>query len=113
MALFAILVFAALAMAVPCGAQGVGRSCDLTGTWYGGSNPAYQYLFSFTPVGAGRYASSAQNGYDVRPIPPGYVAATAWVGETAKSGGRTFDSYLMSYWLWDPAAAAEAGSDNT
>jgi hypothetical protein len=122
-AVLAILVIAAFALAIPCGAQGVGikggdskggsSGCDITGTWYGGSNPQYQYLLSMTPTGAGRYFSSFQNGYDVHPIPPGYVAATAWVGETIKKGGKTFDSYIMSYWLWDPAAAAAAGLDPT
>ena len=50
--LLTILVFAA--MAVPGSAQGVGNGCDISGTWYGGSDSSYQYLASFTPVGAGR-----------------------------------------------------------
>ncbi len=121
-AVLAILVIAAFTLAIPCGAQGVGNkggdskggdsSCDLTGTWYGGSNPQYPYLVSMTPTGPGRYFSSFQNGYDVHPVPPGYyVAATAWVGETIKKGSKTFDSYIMAYWLWDSATAAAAGLD--
>ena len=108
-ALIGALVFAMVAVAVPCGAQGVGNSCDISGTWYGGSDPQYQYVWSLTPVGAGRYYSSIQNGYDVRPF--GMVSASAWVGEAIKTGHKTFDTYNMSFWLWDPAAAAAAGLD--
>jgi hypothetical protein len=102
-ALLAVLVFAAIVVAVPCAAQGVGNNCDISGTWYGGSDPQYQYLWSLTPVGAGRYYSSIQNGYDVRPF--GMAAASAWVGEAIKSGHKTFDTYLMSYWIPDVAGA--------
>jgi hypothetical protein len=96
------LLFTALILllfSVPGYPQGVGNDCDISGTWYGGSDPNYQYLASFAPLGAGRYSFSAQNGYDVRPIFPGYVAATAWVGEAVKMGRNTFDTYLMSYWI--------------
>ena len=96
-ALLAVLVFAAVALAVPCAAQGIGAGCDISGTWYGGSDPQYQYLWSLTPVGAGRYFSSIQNGYDVRPF--GMAAATTWVGEAIKSGDKTFDASLMAYWI--------------
>lgn len=103
--LLAALVLAAVAVAVPCGAQGAGRSCDLSGSWYGGSDPAYPYLASFTPVGAGRYYSSFQNGYDARLF--GYSSATAWVGETIQKGSKTFDSYIMSYWILEGASLPE------
>ena len=101
-------------MAVPCGAQGAGQELRphrhlVRRQQPGVPVPVLLYAGGRWPL----LPRQAQNGYDVRPIPPGYVAATAWVGETAKSGGRTFDSYLMSYWLWDPAAAAEAGLDRS
>lgn len=94
-----------LLFSVPGFPQGVGNSCDISGTWYGGSDPAFPYLLSFTPVGAGRYYSSGQNGYDVHQF--GYSAATAWVGETIKNGSTTFDSYIMSYWITEGAPLPE------
>jgi hypothetical protein len=101
------LLFAAailLLLSVPGVAQGLGDNCDLSGTWYGGSDPHFQYLWSNTPVGAGRYYSSIQLGFDYHQL--GYVHATPWAGETIKTGSKTFDVYGISYWLWDPAAAA-------
>jgi len=90
-----------LLVSVPCVAQGFGNSCDVTGTWYGGSE--YQYLWTFTPMAAGRYYSITQPGFDNRPF--GYVAWTNWTGEIVKTGARTYDSSGMSYWIWDQAAA--------
>jgi hypothetical protein len=100
-ALLAILVFAAVA--VPCGAQGVGNGCDISGTWYGGSDPAYQYLWTITPMAAGRYNSVVQPGFDNRPF--GYVTWTTWAGEVTKINARTYDQHAMSYWVWAPGAA--------
>jgi hypothetical protein len=108
--LLVVLAFASLAVVVPCGAQGVGKSCDISGTWYGGSDPAFQYLWTITPTGAGRYSVLYQPGFDNRPF--GYVTWTTWAGEVVKIDARTYDAYGMSYWVWAPGAAP-AGVDET
>jgi hypothetical protein len=92
-------------------AQGFGNNCncDISGTWYGGSD--YQYLWTFTPMAAGRYYSLTQPGFDNHPF--GYITWTSWAGELRKTGARTYTSYGMSYWVWDPDAAAAAGVDPT
>ena len=96
-----------LIISVPGFAQGAGNSCDLSGTWYGGSDPHFQYLSTLSSMGAGRYSSTYQLAADVHPF--GYVARTTWTGEAFKTGPRTYEQYAMSYWIWDPAAAAEFG----
>jgi len=90
-------------------AQGFGNNCDISGTWYGGSD--YQYLWTFTPMAAGRYYSLTQPGFDNHPF--GYITWTNWAGELRKTGARTYSSYGMSYWVWDPDAAVAAGVDST
>ena len=92
-------------------AQGFGNNCDISGTWYGGSDPQYQYLWTFSPVAAGRYYSLTQPGFDNHPF--GYITWTNWSGELRKTGARTYTSFSMSYWVWDPEAAAAAGVDST
>lgn len=103
--LLAILVLLAVAVAIPCSAQGVGKSCDISGTWYGGSDPAFQYLWTITPLNAGRYSSVTQPGFDNRPF--GYITWTNWTGEITRVDARTYDSYGMSYWVWAPGAAPD------
>jgi hypothetical protein len=98
-ALLAILVFATVAVAVPCGAQGVGASCDISGTWYGGSNPNWPYLWTITPMGGGRYSSIAANAYPTSQL-PGYNSTTNWSIELLKVDARTFDAYGMSYFVY-------------
>jgi hypothetical protein len=100
--LFAALVL--LLSSVPGHSQGVGNGCDISGTWYGGGDPHFQYLWSTTPMGAGRYHFVGPLGFDYHLF--GYVHATPWDGEAIKSGSKTFDVYAISYWLWDPVAAA-------
>jgi hypothetical protein len=104
-----VVVVSFVAVTIPSGAQGVGNNCDVSGTWYGGSDPHYQYQWSMTPVGAGRYYSSIQYGFDIRPL--GYVQAAPWAGETVRTGGNTYDVYGISYWLWDAQAALALGLD--
>jgi hypothetical protein len=100
-----------LTFSAPALAQGSGNTCDISGTWYGGGDPQFQYLLTITPIAAGRYYSNAQPGFDNHPA--GYVSWTNWTGEATRTGGRTFDLYEMSYWTWDPDAAAAAGVDPT
>lgn len=108
-----VLLSAALLMvnAPAAFAQGVGTSCEISGTWYGGSDPTFQYLWTISPMAGGRYNSVIQPGFDNRPF--GYITWTSWTGELLKIDARTYDGYAMSYWVWDPAAAAAAGVDAT
>jgi hypothetical protein len=101
-----------LLVSVPAVAQGIGNSCDISATWYGGSDPHLQYLWTITPIGAGRYYSVTQPGFDNHPF--GYINWSNWTGEVTKIGSRTYDSYGMSYWVWDPATnMAPPGVDLT
>ncbi len=53
----------------------------------------------------------SQPGFDNRQF--GYIAWTNWTGELVKTGARTFESYGIAYWVWDPEAAALLGVDTT
>jgi hypothetical protein len=90
-------------------------NCNLAGTWYGGSDPAYSYLWSFVPSAQGRFFSTAElaGAGVVDPSVWGYIWTTAWNGETVKSGPATYESWSIQYLIWDPAAAAEAGVDSS
>jgi hypothetical protein len=98
-----------IATAAPGFAQGAGNSCDISGVWYGGSDPQYPYVVTITPIAAGRYQFVAQLGADIRPL--GYLSSTNWLGEVGKASAQKYDIYAMSYWVWDPDAAAENGID--
>jgi hypothetical protein len=99
-----------LLFSIPGFAQGVGTSCDISGTWYGGSDPAYQYLWTISPMAGGRYNSLVQPGFDNRPF--GYITWSNWSGEILKIDARTYDQYAMSYFVWAPGSAPE-GVDGT
>lgn len=98
-ALSSVLALCVLGVAVPSGAQGVGRSCDISGTWYGGSDPSTPYQLTVTPIGAGRYSVVAQQAIDIRLF--GGAMQTNWSGEIRKNG-RTYDWYAMLYWVVTP-----------
>lgn len=103
-ALLSFLAVAVLATAAPSGAQGIGNSCDISGTWYGGSDPMTPYQVTIVPIGAGRYSVTAQQAVDFLAA-AGYNAVTSWVGE-AKKKGQTYEWYLMSYWVMTGTAPA-------
>jgi len=98
------LVLVALAFAVPAGAQGLGSGCDISGTWFGGSEGHPPYQFTIWPIGAGRYGAMAQPALGVPPRADG--AWTNWTGELVKSG-QQFDSYMIQFWVSAPPEVAE------
>jgi hypothetical protein len=96
-----ILLAAALLMASApaASAEGVGVSCDISGTWYGGSNPQTPYLWTITPMGGGRYSSVAANAYPTSQL-PGYNSTTNWSIELRKVNARDYKAYGMSYFVY-------------
>jgi hypothetical protein len=88
-----------LAIAVPAFAQGVGNNCDISGTWYGGSDPASPYLWTITPMAGGRYSSVAQQAYPFSLIPQ-YAGTTNWSIDIMKVNARKYEGYGMSYWVY-------------
>jgi hypothetical protein len=101
-----VLVLSALAFAVPAGAQGLGSGCDISGTWFGGSEGQPPYQFTIWPIGAGRYGALAQPAIGVPARADG--AWTNWTGELVKKGQR-FDSYMIQFWVSAPTAEAPDG----
>lgn len=89
---------------VPSFAGSTGKSCDLSGTWYGGSDPQFQYLWVISSVGDGRFSSNIQLAADVHPF--GYVAWSSWSADLQQISRKTYKVYGMSYWIWDATAAA-------
>ena len=94
-----------LVFSVPGYAQGVGTSCDISGTWYGASDPAFQYLWTIGPAAGGRYTSIIQPGFDNQQF--GFRSWTTWSGEITRIDARTFDSSAMSYWVSSPTDLPE------
>ncbi len=90
-------------VAIPCLAQGIGRTCDPTGTWLGGSDPqAPAYQMTFVPTGAGRYSMAAQY------IPDPGVHSTIFTGELIKSEGQRYTAYLIATYTQEELDAAHA-----
>lgn len=102
-----LLVFAAvfLALAGTAFAQGGGKSCDINGTWYGGSDDNFQYLWTISPISDGRHSVVVQGALDFRQW--GYTYWTTFSGEITKTGARDYESHAMSYLVWDPAAVPD------
>jgi hypothetical protein len=96
-----LLIGAALlfAIAAPGFAQGAGNNCDISGTWYGGSDPNMPYIWTITPMTGGRYSSIAQQAYPFSLLQQ-YAGVTNWSIDIAKVDAREFDSYGMSYWVY-------------
>jgi hypothetical protein len=94
-----LVVVVLLLISVPAGfSQGIGKKCDVSGTWYGGSADPLQYLWTITPIGAGRYQSLIQAGF----YPPaGQKSWTTWSGEITKIDGKSYESQEMSYWVFE------------
>jgi hypothetical protein len=88
-----------LAVAAPGFAQGAGTNCDISGTWYGGSDPNTPYIWTITPMVGGRYSSVAQQAYPFTLIPE-YAGTTNWAIDIMKLNARDFESYGMSYWIY-------------
>lgn len=90
-------------------------SCSLAGTWFGGSDPSYSYLQSFTPTAQDRYFNVAElaGAGVLDPSVWGYMWTTAWNGEAVKSGPNRYEAWGIQYLIWDPAAAAAAGVDGS
>lgn len=97
--LLAVLAF--VLIAAPCFAQGLGRTCDPTGTWIGGGDnppgPAPTYQLTFVPTGAGRYAVTAQF------IPDPGIHSTMFTGELSKVGAQTYKLELIATYDIDGA----------
>lgn len=93
--LFAILVLAGglLLSASPLLAEGPPRSCDLTGTWYGGSIVAYQ--MTIVPAGSGHYSVIAEGMYK------NSVMNTIYTGLVARKHNR-YEGPLMQLTTSDP-----------
>jgi hypothetical protein len=89
----------ALAIAVPGFAQGAGNDCDISGSWYGGSDPASPYLWTMTPMVAGRYSSVAQQAFPFS-LMPQYAGTTNWSIDIRKINAREYEAYGMSYWTY-------------
>ena len=85
--------------------------CSLAGTWYGGSDPAYPFIWTNTPIAGNRYTTYAEAGADN--LPYGYKAQTGWLGEMARDNDGVYHSWGLSYWVWDPDAATAAGVDSS
>ncbi|MHB8799863.1 MAG: hypothetical protein ACYDBY_15500 [Thermoanaerobaculia bacterium] len=99
-----------------------GRSasaCDLTGTWYGGSDVATPYLAAFTPADAGPYSPFGPDRYTVtfqlaaNLSSLGLASWTSWFGEAVRTGPRRFEVFTIMYIVMTPELAAESGVDGT
>jgi hypothetical protein len=88
-----------VATAAPGFAQGVGTNCDISGTWYGGSDPNAPYLWTMTPMAGGRYSSVAQQAYPFS-LMPQYAGTTNWSIDVNKVNAREYEAYGMSYWIY-------------
>lgn len=88
-----------LAIAIPGFAQGVGTNCDISGTWYGGSDPNTPYLWTMTPMAGGRYSSVAQQAFPFS-LMPQYAGVTNWSIDVNKLNAREYEAYGMSYWVY-------------
>jgi hypothetical protein len=100
-----------LAMAIPCFGQqpfnfsspnGKDRGCDLTGTWYGGSNMAVPYQFTAEPIDGTRYTVRFQQAFPLAAV--GILGWTDWTGEIikAKGPGHRYDVYAVSLYFLSP-----------
>ena len=96
-----VLLSAALLMvnAPAAFAQEASKDCDISGTWYGGSDPGYPYLFTVMPRGGGRYSSIAANAYPMSQY-PGYNSMTNWSIEFLKVNARDYDSHGMGFFVY-------------
>ena len=98
-----LAVMMLVVITVPCFAQGIGRTCDPTGTWLGGSNAeAPDYQMTFVPTGAGQYAMTAQY------IPDPGVHSTTFTGELIKSGAQTYTAYIIATYTQGELDAARS-----
>lgn len=98
-----LAIMVLIVITVPCFGQGIGRMCDPTGTWLGGSNPqAPDYQMTFVPTGAGRYAMTAQY------IPDPGVHSTTFTGELIKSDGQKYTAYLIATYTPEELDAARS-----
>ena len=79
------------------------RWCDLSGTWYGGSD--WKYSWVIVPTGYGTYWSQSTAWFDNHAF--GYIAWSDWNGEIIKGKGQVYDSYGISLWVWPPAEGAD------
>ena len=94
-------------------------ACDLTGSWYGGSDAGTPYLATFGPSGSGpyspfgpeRYTAEFKLGADV--VPLGIASWTGWFGEGLRTGRRRFETFIIAFFVLTPEAAAEWGLDGT
>lgn len=109
--LFVMLFIVALAIPAFAAAppQGTGRPCTLAGAWYGGSDPAYPFHWTFTPAGPGRYTYVTWMGVDFRPA--GYTSWTDWTGEAVSTDPTTLESWGMSMYVMDADTASAFGVD--
>ena len=105
-----VLVAGLLLGASPLLAEGPARSCDLAGTWYGGSDPHWPYQLSISPSAGGGYTTVALQTQDWLAL--GYTDATAWTGSIKKSG-RNYMTYVMSMYHLTAEMAASVGADPT
>ncbi len=90
-------------VAVPCLAQGIGSTCNPTGTWIGGSDPqAPTYQMTLVPTAAGRYTVIGQY------IPDPGVYSTTFTGELIKNGAQTYKLYLIATYTQQELDAASS-----
>ena len=98
------LLFVLLLATIPCFSQGVTTPdyCNFTGSWYGGSPdvPFPYYGLTITPITTGRFSVTGQ--YATEVASAGYLHATLWTGEFARTGVHTYSGMLFSIWQWDP-----------
>lgn len=101
----ALLLVASAAMAEPGHPQG---TCDLTGTWYGGSNPYIAFQLDVSRMADGGYNLTAQQALKWPDF--GVYSTTGWTGSIERSG-RHYKSRLMVLYRLTEEAAGSLGVD--
>jgi len=98
-----------LSLAVPGFAQTAGKGCEISGTWYGGSE--WKYQMTVTPIQGNRYSVVFQPLYDNKAF--GYVVWTNWTGEIVVRPGNVLEAYTMSMYQTDAGAPPDVNQMET
>ncbi len=86
-----LVVVTLLATGAICLAQGIGHTCDPTGTWFGGSDPNVPtYQLTVVPEAAARYSVV----YQLMPDPGSRLGS--YTGEMIKDGAQTYTQYAIT-----------------
>jgi hypothetical protein len=95
--------FVFFAMAIPCFGQ-IAKGCNLSGTWYGGSDLAYPYKFTAAPIDGSRYTVTFWNADIANPNYNTWLWGwTDWTGVAIKGGpGQKINVYAVALYQLSP-----------